>query len=112
MDEIITILYKIKDSGHKEIKLEYSGGGDSGDIDSVAFDNINVDVIFSDEVEKIKDWVHSTILNQIGDWYNNDGGRGVITIDLTEMTYHVDEVYYTMSEETNCSDGELTNLID
>lgn len=112
MNEIITVLNKIKDAGHHTITIEYSGGGDSGQIDETLGDKeISLTKDFREECDVIESWAYENILNQIGDWWNNDGGRGILTFDLDTMTYQTDETYYFTDSRSDSHSGELVDIV-
>lgn len=78
-------LLKAKDLGINEIRINFSGSGDSGDIDDVEFitfdggytqpKNINQKIFIDLAWDVISEKV-----DPIGDWVNNEGGYGHISI--------------------------------
>ena len=98
----------------KEIRIQFQGGGDSGEIYSIeAIPTHEGNVVNITEVSLT--WMNmqgqevmmslDKILEEIGyaaldmsdlDWYNNDGGQGDIIIHLDE-----DEPYISMNMEIN-----------
>ena len=84
-------------NGYHTIEVNYSGSGDSGDIDSihllkykeVSSYNSNIE----DRIKEITDcevWVRNKadrILEQVEDWWNNDGGQGQMIIKIPSGTY-------------------------
>jgi hypothetical protein len=128
--------------GGREAVVNFQGGGDSGEIEcGVLYDAanqvINIDDITFDWTKSSDEFNHETqewatktrempmglsnilrditesLLEKVGlDWYNNDGGQGHLTIDLTqspptvtlyvgvnETITHDYEFNYTDSEE-------------
>jgi hypothetical protein len=104
------LLRELKDNGLVRLEVSYSGGGDDGCIDTFSGYEINekgeekwspdsVPQKFQDEFD---DYLYDFISNNIEwDWINNDGGYGVVTIDLEtgKMTIdhsqrHIEEYYY------------------
>jgi hypothetical protein len=112
-DKKIELLARLRLLNIKEVRVEFSGGGDSGEISSIdASDGNNNPVNIKNEMieweaeaQRIKqdnEWVMQTaikmmslddVLNQITlnwledsnlDWYNNEGGQGHMTIDFSE----------------------------
>ena len=128
----IILLTQLRTLGVKTVEVAFSGGGDSGSIDSVnAYDNNMKDVDlmvhsldWPEEVSTLdtttKTWVHTEhislksldhILRSVTndalaesglDWYNNDGGEGVLLIDFNhsppEIKLNVG-INYTTTED-------------
>jgi len=118
-NEMTGLLLKLADLGVTGIKIFYSGGGDSGDIDDVvyttikeaAFNNImnlsnhgenvlylaNLDGYLRDD---LIDFANEKILNDLEDWWNNDGGYGVMLIKIPSGEYEIaNTIYVTDTEE-------------
>lgn len=95
------LMLKLKDKGIDEINIEFSGGGDDGDIDDVtcSFESSIVEISNKDE-DSIRDiaWVLiNDNVNTVGDWVNNAGGSGTLLINPDNLTYELD--YYQRVEE-------------
>jgi hypothetical protein len=120
------LLLKVADLGVTGIKIFYSGSGDSGDIDDVvyttikeaAFNNImnlsnhGEDVLYlanlNDELaDKIKYFANEKILNDLEDWWNNDGGYGVMIIKIPSGEYEIANTIYVTDTEEFEHDGDL-----
>jgi len=86
---------------------KYSGGGDSGAIDSVYGENIEGNYIqlndFRDRVENFMYEILST--KYVYDWYNNDGGSGTVYFDINTLEYEVNG--YVMEAREAFQDGIL-----
>ena len=125
-NEMTGLLLKLADLDVTEIKIFYSGGGDSGDIDDIvytttkeaAFNNImnlpchGEDVLYlqnlDDELaDKIKDFANEKILNDLEDWWNNDGGYGVMIIKIPSGKYEISNTIYVTDTEEFEHDGDL-----
>ena len=125
-NEMTGLLLQLADLGVTGIKIFYSGGGDSGDIDDIvyttskeaAFNNImnlpnhGEDVLYlqnlDDELsDKIKDFADQEILNGIEDWWNNDGGYGVMLIKIPSGKYEINNMIYVTDTEEFEHDGDL-----
>lgn len=108
------LLTQLRTLGVKTVEVDFSGGGDSGDIDNVnVYDNnmkyVDLTVHSLDWPEEsstldpiTKTWVHTErtslksldhILRNVTydalaasglDWYNNDGGEGALVIDFNK----------------------------
>ena len=102
-------------NGIKMIELHYSGCGDSGEMTEVAAYKEN-DII-TDYSEKGKhlqlhdDWSEIFYDLLTYDWYNNDGGGGVIYIDLENMNIEVDG-YYNETIEVNLGNSDQQTMFD
>lgn len=84
-----TILY-YKDNGIETIKVSYSGGGDSGAIDEYIYYDKNKKTVGSVElINDLEEYCYK-ITNNIEDWWNNDGGDGIITINLLNGSYEIE----------------------
>jgi hypothetical protein len=96
------------------IKVEFSGGGDSGDInDYFLEDNIGADIkSASPTVAPDKDeFLHQFLNTHVPcDWVNNDGGGGILTFDLETGEVEISSYYYE-TVETECDDVTV-NLLD
>lgn len=87
-------LLKAQDRGIRTIQIEFSGSGDSGDIDEVDFLNYEdnsvtlPESIISVEVFTDLAWeIISDKVDSVGDWVNNEGGFGNIIIDVEKKSY-------------------------
>jgi hypothetical protein len=101
-----TLLTQLNLLGAKEVRVEFQGGGDDGQIEGVyMLDNNGAYVDVPDDMIA---WTYQTYGNQQSeqkeiklvdaledlcnralddtglDWYNNDGGQGNLTIDFKE----------------------------
>ena len=122
------LLLKLADLGVTGIKIFYSGGGDSGALDDIVYttkeiediDDINYLENFGNEVIFLKDldsalnqdienFAEEKILSDIEDWWNNDGGYGVMLISVPSGNYKIDNTIYITNTEEYYHGG---NLID
>ena len=111
--EIVSAMMAVKEAGIYKVEVDFSGGGDSGDIDEWRYYNEEGDEFDVDD-ERIID-----IIQKIGeriihnryshDWYNNEGGRGTLYIDFVEKEWDIEGVTYV--EEPNSESGDLTSII-
>jgi hypothetical protein len=127
-NEITGLLLKLADLGVTGIKIFYSGGGDSGDIDDVvytrtkeaSFDDINTLSSYGesslylkeldyDLKDEISDFANEKILNDIEDWWNNDGGYGTMLIKIPSGKYEINNMIYTTDTEDFHHVGDLIN---
>jgi len=111
---IFQTLLELKDLNIYKILIEYSGSGDSGGIDNVIYLDKNNDEIEGIEEnypklnDELRDYVYD-LLQDVEDWYNNEGGYGTVTIDLINNSYNIDNhIYYMQTEDYNHK-GTLIN---
>ena len=98
-------------NGYHTIQINYSGSGDSGDIDSIYL--LKYKEVFSynsetgieyriKEIKDCEEWVRDKadkILSGIEDWWNNDGGYGNMVIQIPSGTYIINnEINITQTE--------------
>lgn len=115
MNEInmMATLVKLADLGVTGIKVQYEGSGDSGAIENVvytaekmdedeeaAFDEINDIEVWGQDVSHLQEldsglssdvanFVEEQLLNDIEDWWNNDGGYGSVCILIPSGKYKI-----------------------
>jgi len=130
--QFMELMLNLSTRGIKAINVYYEGSGDSGAIDSVTAtideskaqswieDPENAshyskdgDIVPLTELEHqiIQDMSYEYILNNIGDWYNNDGGFGNITIEVPSGKYNCSNNMRITQVETESVEGNfLENL--
>ena len=127
-NEMTSLLLKLADLGVTGIKIFYSGSGDSGDIDDVvytrtkeaSFDDINTLSSYGesslylkelnyDLKDEISDFASEKILNNLEDWWNNDGGYGTMLIKIPSGKYEINNMIYTTDTEDFHHAGNLIN---
>lgn len=122
-----SLLIQLADLGVTGIKIIYEGSGDSGCIEDVlyttdklpeneedAIDAINeiepwdsgikhLDILHSGLCSDIQNFAEEKILNDVEDWWNNEGGYGKLCILVPSGKYwiqnnvrttHVDDYYH------------------
>ena len=111
--DMIGTLVKLADLGVTGIKVQYEGSGDSGAIENVvyttekmdedeeaAFDDINDIYVWNQDVSHLQEldsglssdianFVEEQLLNDIEDWWNNDGGYGAVCILVPSGKYKI-----------------------
>ncbi len=111
--EIMAALLSIYEQEVEMVEVDFSGSGDSGDIDEWRYlDNDRNEIDIDERSEEIiKKIANEIINNHYGyDWYNNEGGRGTLHINLKEKTWDIEGVQYV--EEPNSEEGELINILE
>lgn len=93
---LLTALAELYEQGVRTISVEFSGGGDDGDINSIFYygprkkpmDSVKDPDDFHDELYRLlQDKVTC-------DWCNNDGGGGTLKFDLNTLQVKVSSYYY------------------
>lgn len=92
-------ILKALNKDYKYIIITYEGSGDSGAIEDISMSNQIGDTIWEsaqgesivgEDRDAIEEWAYSVPLNEVSDWYNNDGGYGMIIINVKDGTYTVE----------------------
>lgn len=124
--ELTGLLFKLADLSITGIKVTYDGGGDSGAIESIGYtarpcetpddvddevDNYNPDLSLSDLDQELyrqlEDFAQETILNDIEDWWNNEGGWGELCICVPSGEYKINNHVRITETEDYYHDGSL-----
>lgn len=131
-NDMTGLLLQLADRGVTGIRVHYAGGGDSGCIEDInyttatlsndeetAFDFItqlstygheaapNLKDLDSGIYSDIEDFAQDRILNDIEDWWNNDGGHGVLCILVPSGKYKIENVVYITTSEEYYHEGSL-----
>ena len=127
-NDMTGLLLQLADLGVTGIKIIYSGGGDSGAIDEIIYttekvtnfeDLENLDQ-YSENVlnlrdlstslySDIEDFATSKLLDNIEDWWNNEGGYGTVLIAIPSGNYKINNNIYFTETETYNHHGNLIN---
>ena len=127
-NDMTGLLLQLADLGVTGIKIIYSGGGDSGAIDEIIYttekvtcceDLENLDQ-YSENVlnlrdlstslySDIEDFATSKLLDNIEDWWNNEGGYGTVLIAIPSGNYKINNNIYFTETETYNHNGNLIN---
>jgi hypothetical protein len=129
--ELAALLHKLKDLKIDFVQIAYNGGGDSGAIENIGFyslpemkiNSVNVDEFWTHDdwdvypegqssadpdktlTDKLEDWATSTVLNNIEDWWNNDGGYGILTINVNKAQWTVANNCYRQETDKYSHEG-------
>jgi hypothetical protein len=131
-NDLTGLLLQLADRGVTGIKIYYAGGGDSGAIEDVvyttevldkdedaAFDFIaglatyghekseNLKDLDSGLNSDISDFAEEAILNDLEDWWNNEGGHGVMSIMVPSGKYKINNTIYITETEDYFHEGDL-----
>jgi hypothetical protein len=127
-NDMTGLLLQLADLGVTGIKIIYSGGGDSGAIDDIIYTTEKVTCLedlddlypYSENVlnlvdlsnslySDIEDFATSQILDNIEDWWNNDGGYGTVLITIPSGNYTINNSIHTTDTEEFIHHGNLIN---
>lgn len=109
-------MIKAKNEGYKYIIITYEGSGDSGTIEDVGMSNdipnsvwegFSGEAIEGEDREAIEEWAYYEALNNVSDWYNNEGGYGVIVINVDDATFQVENNVRVMDVLSESHSGKL-----
>jgi len=105
------VILTLKDLGVDKVTIQYSGSGDSGDIDNVSYYNkagevVEIEGEYEDVHNKLQDYA-LTLLNDIEDWWNNEGGYGVLNMFISQNTYSIENHIYITETEDYHHEGDL-----
>jgi len=111
--QIVSAMMAVKEAGIYKVEVDFSGGGDSGDIDEWRYyDEEKYEIDVDDEriIDIIQRIGERIILNHYSyDWYNNEGGRGTLHMNFKEKEWDIEGVQFV--EEPNSESGELTSIV-
>ena len=127
-NDMTGLLLQLADLGVTGIKIIYSGGGDSGAIDEIIYTTeevINLEDLddldpYSENVlnlrdlgeslySDIEDFATSKLLDNIEDWWNNEGGHGTVLISIPSGNYEINNNIYISNTEEFTHTGNLIN---
>jgi len=130
--EMTGLLIKLADHGVTGIKIHYDGSGDSGAIEEICYttdpcaspsdvdDNVEIwgssySLSNLDETayKAIENFAYEKLLEDIEDWYNNEGGFGDISICVPSGKYMIDNhVRYYQTEDYQHEGSLLTKSVE
>lgn len=124
--EITSLLFKLADLGITGIKVKYDGGGDSGAIEWIGYttekcdtpgdvdNNINdwnndsnLAELDSSAYSLIEEFAQDKILEDIEDWWNNEGGFGDLCICVPSGKYIINNSIRITETEDYIHEGSL-----
>jgi len=124
-EQLMEVLIQLADQGVTGIKVHYDGSGDSGAIEGIVYtdienanfsdidlvsawdQNLNLATINSSAYATIQNFAHETILDNIEDWWNNEGGYGELLIKVPSGEYLVNNNIRIMNTEEYSHEGNL-----
>lgn len=125
--EMTSLLLKLADAGITGMAIYYEGSGDSGAVEKIAYTNkpcetaedveseiddvwnaMGVDGLDQDDELKIEHFAY-TMLDDVEDWYNNEGGFGTIYIHVPSGQYTISNSVRIVDIETFAHEGNVMN---
>jgi hypothetical protein len=124
--EITGLLLKLADIGITGIKVHYDGGGDSGAIEDISYttepcetpDDVDEKVeigwgsennladLDQEAYKAIEEFAYK-VLDDIEDWWNNEGGFGDLSICVPSGKYMIDNHVRYYQTENYLHEGSL-----
>ena len=129
-EQLMEVLIQLADQGVTGIKVHYEGSGDSGAIESIVYTDIedanfsDIDLVSAWNEDKnlaklnssayatIENFAHETILDNIEDWWNNEGGYGDLLIKVPSGEYIVNNNVRILEIEEYIHEGNLFRKIE
>lgn len=125
-NEMTSLLFKLADLDITGIKVHYDGGGDSGAIEQIAYTKVKcatpeevddeIDVwdnsmsladLDSSAYSLIEDFAESKLLNDVEDWWNDEGGFGDLCICVPSGKYIINNSVRITETEDYTHEGSL-----
>lgn len=125
-NELTGLLLRMADLGITGVKIKYDGAGDSGAIEWIGYttqpcetpedvdDRIDnwlgesdLSTFDSDLYYEIEHFAESKLLDDIEDWWNNDGGFGDLCISIPSGKYIINNHIRITDTEDYFHDGNL-----
>lgn len=129
-NELTGLLLKLADLGVTGIKVQYDGAGDSGAVEWIGYtkepcetpedveDNIdswatdaNLAHIDQNSYNQIEDFAYK-LLDDIEDWWNNEGGYGTLCICVPSGKYIINNHIRITETEDYFHDGSLLDKVE
>lgn len=101
------------------VYIGFEGSGDSGDVERPIFYDKDDNVLEMDGLnnkfaieETILEVVRGKLLDQAGNWWDNDGGYGHVTIDVKTGEYEVEAHIRVVNTEDSEYQGNVSDFIE
>ena len=121
--ELTQTLIQLADLGVTGIRINYEGGGDSGciedimytdkegasieEVQSLPWDSKNLRKLNNELANNIENFATDKILDDIEDWWNNEGGNGTLSILVPSGEYHVENNIRKIDYDEFIHEGNL-----
>ena len=129
--ELTSLLFQLADLNVTGVKVKYDGAGDSGSIEWIGFTKEPCETP-EDVIDNIDDWnnefllsnldrelynlveefVIDKLLDDIEDWWNNEGGFGDVGICVPSGKYVINNHIRIIDHEEYFHDGDLLSKAD
>ena len=128
--ELTSLLFQLADLGVTGIKVKYDGAGDSGAIEWMGYTKEPCETP-EDVDDRVEDWADASnlsvfdlglynqfesfaydILNDIEDWWNNEGGWGDLCICVPSGKYIINNHVRITETEDYFHDGSLLDKVN
>jgi hypothetical protein len=129
--ELTSLLFQLADLNVTGVKVKYDGAGDSGAIEWIGYttekcdtpedvnDNVedwdndtNLATLDSSAYALIEDFAQEKLLNDVEDWWNNEGGFGSLCICVPSGKYIINNHIRVTETEDFFHDGDLLSKAD
>jgi hypothetical protein len=129
--ELTSLLFQLADLNVTGVKVKYDGAGDSGAIEWIGYTtekcntpedvNDNIDDwetesaltnLGGDLYYQIESFAESKLLDDIEDWWNNEGGFGDLCICVPSGKYIINNHIRVTQTEDYFHDGDLLSKAD
>lgn len=118
--ELPEVIRRLRGTGITQIVATYSGGGDEGHVDKVSLvveegSEIDADAVFlsaalGSSLSDLGD--HLVDKYATGDYSNDDGGYGTVTLDILAGTVENDQYYYTQESYRDENNSGTQQLVE
>ena len=128
--ELTSLLFQLADLGVTGVKVKYDGGGDSGAIEQIGYTTEPCETP-EDVDDRVNDWENDwslakispdaytaiesfayNILNDVEDWWNNEGGWGDLCICVPSGKYIINNHIRITESEDYFHDGSLLDQVE
>jgi hypothetical protein len=129
--KLTSLLFRLADFGITGVKVKYDGGGDSGSIEWIGYtkepcetpedvhdkvddwaDECNLAKFDQDAYYTIESFVEEKLLNDVEDWWNNEGGWGEVGICVPSGKYIINNHVRITETEDYFHDGSLLDKVE
>lgn len=124
--DITSFLYTLHDLDVTGIQVYYEGGGDSGAIENILvtrdknfsitedpesyFDGqTSLRDVYSGSIADFESFIENKLLNDIEDWWNNEGGHGYVYIEVPSGKYRIENNIRFVDYEFYAHEDSLLN---
>lgn len=107
---------RLESFGVVTVRVSYDGGGDSGDVNNPEFLDINGDEITDKELQPVEDMIYGLcedkLLEPVGNWWDNMGGYGTVTIQIPSGEYTIESSIRIDETKDESFDGNLKEFLN